>query len=291
MKKSKIILPAVALLTISTVAAASSTVAWFSASRAVNVSLSQVAVYNPESDLNVTLVKDDNAGTSVDNTKNAQIVTLPSYMRDGSVDAANKKVYKKDVVTSEYSLVNGYSTDTATIAGESKVIYRATHWTMNFSMVGASTNDYGVLLDMGTTKCTIVDSEDNGKVSQAFRIAFVSEDAVTVLAPFSTATSLTYVKDTDGAIKNDGAYTSEIVSSSLKDKAIKTSEVTATTDFKAAKGYVGTIDKSTDGTVQTLSVECYAWFEGEDPNCKVPEGGLNTKITSLLSFYAVRVVA
>lgn len=162
---------------------------------------------------------------------------------------------------------------------------------MNFSMVGASTNDYGVLLDMGTTKCTIVDNEDNGKVSQAFRIAFVSEDAVTVLAPFSTATSLTYVKDTDGAIKNDGAYTSEIVSSSLKDKAIKTSEVTATTDFKAANGYVGTIDKSTDGTVQTLSVECYAWFEGEDPNCEVPEGGLNTKITSLLSFYAVRVVA
>lgn len=95
MKKSKIILPAVALLTISTVAAASSTVAWFSASRAVNVSLSQVAVYNPESDLNVTLVKDDNAETSVDNTKNAQIVTLPSYMRDGSVDAANKKSIKK----------------------------------------------------------------------------------------------------------------------------------------------------------------------------------------------------
>ena len=291
MKKSKIILPAVALLTISTVAAASSTVAWFTANRTVNVNLSQVAVYNPESDLNVTLVKDDNAGTSVDNTKNAQIVTLPSYMRDGSVDAANKKVYKKDVVTSEYSLVNGYSTDTATIAGESKVIYRATHWTMNFSMVGASTNDYGVLLDMGKTKCTIVNNEDNGKVSQAFRIAFVSEDAVTVLAPFSTATSLTYVKDTDGTIKNDGAYTSEIVSSSLKDKAIKTSEVTATTDFNAANGYVGTIDKSADGTVQTLSVECYAWFEGEDPNCKVPEGGLNTKITSLLSFYAVRVVA
>lgn len=291
MKKSKIILPAVALLTISTVAAASSTVAWFTANRTVDVNLSQVAIYNPESDLNVTLVKDDNAGTSVDNTKNAQIVTLPSYMRDGSVDAANKKVYKKDVVTSEYSLVNGYSTDTATIAGESKVIYRATHWTMNFSMVGASTNDYGVLLDMGKTKCTIVNNEDNGKVSQAFRIAFVSEDAVTVLAPFSTAKSLTYVKDTDGAIKNDGAYTREIVSSSLKDKAIKTSEVTATTDFNAANGYVGTIDKSADGTVQTLSVECYAWFEGEDPNCKVPEGGLNTKITSLLSFYAVRVVA
>lgn len=291
MKKSKIILPAVALLTISTVAAASSTVAWFTANRTVDVNLSQVAIYNPESDLNVTLVKDDNAGTSVDNTKNAQIVTLPSYMRDGSVDAAAKKVYKKDVVTGEYSAIAGYSTDTATIAGEPKVIYRATHWTMNFSMVGASTNDYGVLLDMGKTKCTIVNNEDNGKVSQAFRIAFVSEDAVTVLAPFSTATSLTYVKDTDGAIKNDGAYTSEIVSSSLKDKAIKTSEVTATTDFKAANGYVGTIDKSADGTVQTLSVECYAWFEGEDPNCEVPEGGLNTKITSLLSFYAVRVVA
>ena len=42
MKKSKIILPAVALLTISTVAAASSTVAWFSANRTVKVNTSTV---------------------------------------------------------------------------------------------------------------------------------------------------------------------------------------------------------------------------------------------------------
>ena len=116
MKKSKIILPAVALLTISTVAAASSTVAWFTANRTVDVNLSQVAVYNPESNLEVTLKEDTTAGTSVNNTKGAQIVTLPSYMRDGSVDAAAKKVYKKDVVTGEYSEIAGYSTDTATIA-------------------------------------------------------------------------------------------------------------------------------------------------------------------------------
>lgn len=37
MKKSRIILPAVALLTISTVAAASSTVAWFSATREITI--------------------------------------------------------------------------------------------------------------------------------------------------------------------------------------------------------------------------------------------------------------
>ena len=175
MKKSKIILPAVTLLTISTVAAASSTVAWFTANRTVDVNLSQVAVYNPESNLEVTLKEDTNAGTSVNNTKGAQIVTLPSYMRDGSVDAAAKKVYKKDVVTGEYCAIAGYSTDTATIAEKEETIYRATHWTMTFSMKEPSTNDYGVLLDMNKTKFTVGASE-NGAISKSFRVAFVVND-------------------------------------------------------------------------------------------------------------------
>ena len=100
MKKSKIILPAVALLTISTVAAASSTVAWFSANRTVKVNTSTVSVYNPESDLKVTLGGIEAAGTSVN--ADGITVNMPKYMRDGSVDAATGKVYKQDVVTGTY---------------------------------------------------------------------------------------------------------------------------------------------------------------------------------------------
>ncbi len=283
MKKSKIILPAIALLTISTVAAASSTVAWFTANRTVDVNLSQVAVYNPESNLEVTLKEDTAAGTSVNNTKGAQIVTLPSYMRDGSVDAAAKKVYKKDVVTGEYSAITGYSTDTATIAEKEEKIYRATHWTMTFSMKEPSTNDYGVLLDMNKTKFTVGASE-NGAISKSFRVAFVVNDIVSaVIAPFADDDAvLTYVSK-EGKDAQTTSYTNKRVAT--KTKEITTSEVANENDFTAAKGFVGKIESTKD-----LTVECYAWFEGEDANCIVPTTGLiNTTITSLLSFYAVRV--
>ena len=295
MKKSKIILPAVALLTISTVAAASSTVAWFTANRTVNVEVSEVAVYNPESNLNVELVEVENSGATVADKK----VTMPKYMRDGSVDAANGKIYKKDVVAETYEALanNTYFTDTALITGENGAqnIYRATSWKMTFSMVGAAADDYAVLIDMtdSVTKFTRnedeVTSKNTKKISESFRIAFVAGDQVTVLAPWATEENLTYVTNS----ARNGNYKDNKVT--VSDKAIASAEIASTdkdTKLTAANGYVGTIAKSADAaTASELEVTCYAWFEGEDPACVVPTGAINTKVSSILGFYAVRVVA
>ena len=277
MKKSKIILPAVALLTISTVAAASSTVAWFTANRTVKVEVSEVAVYNPESNLNITLSTVANSGATATDKK----VTMPKYMRDGSVDAANRKVYKKDVVAETYEALadNTYFTDTALITGETgpQNIYRATSWKMTFSMVGAAADDYAVLIDMTNSVTNFtrnddeVNSKDTKKISESFRIAFVAGDQVTVLAPWATEDNLIYV--------TNNAVTSAEIASTDKN-----------TKLTAANGYIGTIAKSTEAaTASKLEVTCYAWFEGEDPACVVPTEAINTKVSSILGFYAVRV--
>ena len=295
MKKSKIILPAVALLTISTVAAASSTVAWFTANRTVNVEVSEVAVYNPESNLNVKLGAVANSGATVADKK----VTMPKYMRDGSVDAANGKVYKKDVVAGTYEALadNTYFTDTALITGETGAqnIYRATSWKMTFSMVGAAADDYAVLIDMTNTVTNFtrnddeVNSKDTKKISESFRIAFVAGDQVTVLAPWATEDNLKYVTNNAAS----GNYKENKVK--VSDKAITSAEIASAdkdTKLTAANGYVGTIAKSTvASTASELEVTCYAWFEGEDPACVVPAEAINTKVSSILGFYAVRVVA
>lgn len=295
MKKSKIILPAVALLTISTVAAASSTVAWFTANRTVNVEVSEVAVYNPESNLNVTLSTVANSGATATDKK----VTMPKYMRDGSVDAATGKVYKKDVVAETYEALtdNTYFTDTALITGETgpQNIYRATSWKMTFSMVGAAADDYAVLIDMTNTVTNFkrnddeVNSKDTKKISESFRIAFVAGNQVTVLAPWATEDDLTYV--TNNAA--NGNYKDNKVT--VTGKAIASAEIASTdkgTKLTAANGYIGTIAKSADAaTASELVVTCYAWFEGEDPACVVPTEAINTKVSSILGFYAVRVVA
>lgn len=295
MKKSKIILPAVALLTISTVAAASSTVAWFSANRIVKVNTSTVSVYNPESDLKVTLGGIEAAGTSVNAGGNT--VNMPKYMRDGSVDAATGTVYKQDVVTKTYEALadNTYFTDTALITGETgpQNIYRATSWEMTFSMVGAAADDYAVLIDMTNTVTNFtrnddeVSSKDTKKISESFRIAFVAGDQVTVLAPWATEENLKYV--TNNAA--NGNYKDNKVT--VTGKAITSAEIASTdkdTKLTAANGYVGTIAKSADAAAASeLKVTCYAWFEGEDPACVVPTEAINTKVSSILGFYAVRV--
>lgn len=290
MKKSKIILPAVALLTISTVAAASSTVAWFSANRTVKVNTSTVSVYNPESDLKVTLGGIEAAGTSVNAGGNT--VNMPKYMRDGSVDAATGTVYKQDVVAGTYEALakNTYYTDTALTGKEGETepqkIYRATSWTMTFSMEGAAADDYAVLLNV--EESTFTKTETHGTISKSFRIAFAINGKVSaVLAPFAEKdVELKYVNKVDTP---DGDYKEKRITAT--EKAITAAEISTKDDLTAANGYIGTIAKSTDAAAASkLVVTCYAWFEGEDEvNCVVPENGIDTTVTTLMSFYAVRV--
>lgn len=290
MKKSKIILPAVALLTISTVAAASSTVAWFTANRTVKVNTSTVSVYNPESDLKVTLGGIEAAGTSVN--ADGITVNMPKYMRDGSVDAATGKVYKQDVVTGTYEALadNTYYTDTALTGKEGETepqkIYRATSWTMTFSMEGAAADEYAVLLNV--KESTFTKTETHGTISKSFRIAFaINGEVSAVLAPFADKdVELKYVNKVNTP---DGDYKEKRITAT--EKAIEAAEISTKVNLTAANGYIGTIAKSTDAaTASKLVVTCYAWFEGEDEvNCVVPENGIDTTVTTLMSFYAVRV--
>lgn len=290
MKKSKIILPAVALLTISTVAAASSTVAWFTANRTVKVNTSTVSVYNPESDLKVTLGGIEAAGTSVNAGGNT--VNMPKYMRDGSVDAATGTVYKQDVVTRTYeALAKGtYYTDTALTGKEGETepqkIYRATSWTMTFSMEGAAADDYAVLLNV--KESTFTNTETHGSISKSFRIAFaINGEVSAVLAPFANKdVELKYVNKVNTP---DGDYKEKRITAT--EKAITAAEISTKEGLTAANGYIGTIAKSTAAAeASKLVVTCYAWFEGEDEvNCVVPENGIDTTVTTLMSFYAVRV--
>ena len=148
MKKSRIILPAVALLTISTVAAASSTVAWFSATREITINTNEVGVYNPESNLEIVLTGVAEAGSKVKDN-DPRIIDLPSYLRDGSVDLNSGKVYKKDLVaTDTYNEVTNFTSESALINDQETVIYRATSWTMTFSMKDATPDSYAIFLNI-----------------------------------------------------------------------------------------------------------------------------------------------
>lgn len=284
MKKSRIILPAVALLTISTVAAASSTVAWFAASRDVTVTGNTVTVVNPESALNVTLAH--LIGTT--ETTKDQTLSLPSYMRDGSVNIDdNGQAYKQDIVTKEYVAAN-YTTENDS---QGNPIYRAASWKMTFKMVADSADNYAVFFntkDLATKiKATVDEGNTNEKIKESFRIAFVAGNVKSVLAPFAeTDNPLTYVKaagaeNADSAL---GTYNTIRISNIATRQPTEIAGDAQTNALTAANGYIGTIKTGAE-----LEVTCYAWFEGMDPSCVV-NNGISTKVTTVLDFYASRLL-
>lgn len=284
MKKSRIILPAVALLTISTVAAASSTVAWFAASRDVTVTGNTVTVVNPESALNVTLAP----LTGTTETTKDQTLNLPSYMRDGSVNIDdNGQAYKQDIVTKEYVAAN-YTTENDS---EGNPIYRAASWKMTFKMVADSADNYAVFFntkDLATKiKATVDEGNTNEKIKESFRIAFVAGNVKSVLAPFAeTDNPLTYVKAA-GAENADsvlGTYNTIRISNIATRQPTEIAGDAQTNALTAANGYIGTIKTGAE-----LEVTCYAWFEGMDPSCVV-NNGISTKVTTVLDFYASRLL-
>lgn len=284
MKKSRIILPAVALLTISIVAAASSTVAWFAASRDVTVTGNTVTVVNPESALNVTLAP----LTGTTETTKDQTLNLPSYMRDGSVNIDdNGQAYKQDIVTKEYVAAN-YTTENDS---EGNPIYRAASWKMTFKMVADSADNYAVFFntkDLATKiKATVDEGNTNEKIKESFRIAFVAGNVKSVLAPFAeTDNPLTYVKaagaeNADSAL---GTYNTIRISNIATRQPTEIAGDAQTNALTAANGYIGTIKTGAE-----LEVTCYAWFEGMDPSCVV-NNGISTKVTTVLDFYASRLL-
>lgn len=293
MKKSRIILPAVALLTISTVAAASSTVAWFSATREITINTNEVGVYNPESNLEIVLTGVSEAGSKVKDNE-PRIIDLPSYLRDGSVDLNSGKVYKKDLVaTDTYNEVTNFTSEKALINDQETVIYRATSWKMTFSMKDATPDSYAIFLNISnlatsfTHKAVSEKAEEN--VYKSLRLGLKYDGGFVVVAPFYDATndnSLAYVNGTSLT----GTYDKAIIKNSDK---IGTSEITTDTlngaGYKDTNAYVGTIAGGKD---QSLEVTAYLWFEGMDKNCVNGAGSvLNTKVNAALSFYSVRVLA
>lgn len=293
MKKSRIILPAVALLTISTVAAASSTVAWFAASRDVDFTVSQIAVYNPESALNVKLKANADAGTTTD----GNTITMPTKMRDGSVDllddATTAPVYKKDVVTGKYSVAAW--TEDKTTDTDPVDVYRATSWTMTFSMKAPAADNYAIFFN--PEKMNLTAGTDNGNISYAFRLGFVSgtgsEKVATVVAPFgehSTSDATLKHVTKDDTTTASGSYNGHVFNT--KDQKRQATEIAKNdilTTCVSTNGYIGTITAGTN----ELVVTCYAWFEGEDANCKVPtenEGVINTVVSGTINFSASRLL-
>lgn len=199
MKKSKILAPALAVLTFSTAAAVTGTVAWYFAQRAVSIKAT-VTSFNPEAGLKVTLTEgvgtkqiNKAEGTGVESPTNADIVH--ELIRDGSMDLSSETVYagirnRQGNALTEFKAIDAVSEEAKLKAGQTgeatpRDYYYATKFSAEFELtVKDSGTQYALYYDNSLLSVT-----GNSGVQESLRIGVVvtSGDAdgeYFVVAPF-----------------------------------------------------------------------------------------------------------
>ena len=315
MKKSKIIIPAAAILALSVGASVTGTVAWFTASRTASLSASNIAAINTAGDLGVVISGDNLVGAKkVSNTS----VSL-EYLQDASYDAVNNKAYVA-TLNNDGSLVTGtreatidndsYKSVAVTIDGTTKYekIFVVSQWEATFSTSSTALNY--LYFDPSVKVSNVADIATNS-VFKSLRVAMynTSEKLYTVWSPSTGDADYYYVnaagplsqaqKSSEKAVPSN--YVSDALASTYKGDP---SHVSADGDATVSEGILKTLAESSTALLSknlkggqtgsnTPTIRFTLWFEGLDPYCLATSGEISktdaAKIVKsmTLGFYAV----
>ncbi len=288
MKKSKIIIPALALLAFSTAASVTGAVAWFTANRTATIDAGTYTVVKTNANLEFEL--GDGIGTEVDSTDD-HVINFNGLLTDGSVNHKTQKVYTPDSFgtghaaapkdeidlngtyplspggeTLEDLLTRGQTDDSTPVT-----IYTAATFDITFTITfGQVPGDIGLYLD-NTTGKSAFSVTGTPVTATGFRMAFLPKAAstngrATVFADLQTAANCHYIAEVTDPMLPGTDYVS--TDYDLIDSAYSTALPTTSTTRAAAiarPDYLGYFAFQADTPV-TLSYTVVAWFEGTDPN-------------------------
>lgn len=292
MKKSKIIIPALALLAFSTAASVTGAVAWFTANRTATIDAGSYTVVKTNANLEFEL--GDGIGTEVDSTDD-HVINFNGLLTDGSVNHKTQKVYTPDSFgtghaadpkgeidlngtypldpggeTLEDLLTRGETDDTTPVT-----IYTAATFDITFTITfGQVPGDIGLYLDNTAGKSQFVvdgNPAPTAVTATGFRMAFLPKAAstngrATVFADLQTASNCHYISNKTQAMLPGTDYVStdyDLIHSGYSTALPTASTIRA--DAIARPDYLGYFAFQADTPV-TLSYTVVAWFEGTDPN-------------------------
>lgn len=256
MKKSKILVPALAVLTFSTAAAVTGTVAWYFAQRAVSVKAT-VTSFNPEAGLKVTLTAGVGntvpTGKSVSGNTATPAEIVHDLIRDGSVDLATENVYagirnrKGDQLTGFEEIAKAdHATKLkagSTADATPKDYYYATKYTAKFELTKKDSDvKYALyydnsLLEVGSGTSTI---------QEALRIGFVMSDgSYFVVAPYRNGVAHL---DDDPLTTDVNESETAVGIQYVKNTSFAAARGDYDADGKVIYGYTTTITEPTTGT-------------------------------------------
>ena len=298
MKKSKIIIPAAAILALSVGASVTGTVAWFSASNRANVTASNLAVVNAQGTLTATNTA--GIGTSKDSVGNIVL----SYLQDASHDFESKETFVAKFDNDGTKVIGARKVSTdgsrtlSTTAGE-KTVYYVNSWTTTFSSTSVI-NQY-LFFDNHIAKSFITDGADATTVYKSLRVSMVCGSRSFLWAPYTDLDTFYYLKK-EVSLETEKQYdvkttinTKEIYGESVTEyaKLAEQPNINEGDTVSSANKLLLATDLSS-----TKNAEVYitVWFEGLDPACVKDSTGINTVSTLIsnaisktltLSYYAV----
>jgi len=290
MKKSKIIVPALALLAFTTISSVSGTVAWFTASRGGSFTASNFKVVNPEGNMAIAL------GNKIGTTISGTTVNVATKYEGEASAQANTQVdasfdHKTPALWQDIPNDNGGQPTSFTTVSltEAKAqienhVFMIISWTATFTYTfGADTADANIYFNAAESTFTVAegikaDADNSTKLYtyRGFRVAMIESTgaASTVWAPQQLAAQCKYITKSDGtkgtykpALSGDPA-TIATDGDLIASDCIPTKIAAGSTGSKQRADYIGTFKKPSDGTSTTVVCTFYAWFEGTDPNVK-----------------------
>jgi hypothetical protein len=305
MKKSKIIVPAMAVIAFSTAASIAGSVAWFTASRTVTISGGSYAVVKTTSNLNAvatagvgTSVNNDNSvnftGKLTDasfnhNTTNGRKFYIPNGLKGEAFD------FEKEVELSSATLEADLTRTSITVGGTTYTVYSAATFDIEFDMdFGSGQPDAAIFLDAEQSSFRVANDAEP-VTAKGFRMAFIPVTVPTgssglpkVYADLQSAGKCKYTSGL--ADKTGTVYTGHDLIDSGYNTPVPSSTVDPD-DLEGFNNYLGRIASPTGGGHVKMKYTVVAWFDGNDENIVNQESAANYQTVSAnLTFTAVDVV-
>ena len=300
MKKTRILIPAMAMIAFSTAASIAGSVAWFTANRTASVNAGTYAVVKTSANLAVEV--NEGLATTVDSNN---IVSLGNNkLTDGSFNHKTGKIYQPNEDGTAIATTNGEvayndpqiatKLDRGTVnAGESNEgkVYTAATFELVFTIkFGSAAGDYGLFLDNSAGKTAFsVTPSAAALTAQGFRMGFYPSGSgehgrATVLADLQDSTekwdhdgdddgvkvdptdevnAIRYVASTTNFEGTDYVASQYDLIDENYDDALPTGTPTKA-EAGARPDYIGYFGFAANDEV-TLTFTVVCWFEGTDP--------------------------
>ena len=290
MKKSRIIIPALAMIAFSVAASVTGAVAWFTASRTAQITAGSYSVVKLGAELKAECSA--GAGTSLDpNDTKKQTILFDGVLTDGSFNHKTSNIYYPDQegthLGGEIPLVKEGRTAaqfvealTRGTTSTNKTVYTAVTFDISFTVTfGSDGADIGLYLDNTANKSSFKVSDNSAAVTaKGFRMAIVpktiptgSYGRATVFADLQDDGDCHYISSSSDNLTPGTDYVStdyDLIdadyNTALPRIADDTSGTLTRTQQTSRPDYLGYF-KFASGTTCTLVYTVVAWFEGTDP--------------------------